>query len=637
LSGIAALVRLDGGPASPEELASVMGALSHRGPDGSGCWVKDTVALGFAKLATTPEAASEILPLRHEPSGCVITADARLDNRQELAAALGLDARGRGDGELILHAYLRWGEEAPLYLVGDFAFIIWDSARHRLLAGRDTMGMRQLHYAHRPGRLLALATDDQALLTHPGVPIRLNEVRIAEFLEDIEGADLTSTFYLGVQRLPPGYLLVLRDGELQLRRFHTLIRPEPLQLGSDEAYAEAFLDVFEQAVEARLRRSTGRVGAMLSGGLDSSSIVAVASRSEAMERLPVFSAVSDAAACPETSMIRTVQASLDVASFEVRSQDATVGAAFVLRALTSRNPFDGHMVLSANIARAAAKADCNILLDGGLGDIVLDHRNPAARLLRRGRIVQAWHHARDEHHFWEHGPGSARLLLAHARAAFLPDWSRALRRRFKLLAGRLYPRTDLMRPTFARRADVAGRRDLLARMTPSPREPYGTDRLAAILHPNAVVGRERYDRVASLFGLEARDPFSDLRLVRFALSLPHEQLVRGGWTKFVLRNAMSGRLPEQVRWRRGKEHLGGQYIAAALTAERGNWAETIDRQGPLLDQWVRPESLDQAKVLASVLGDFRLQRIGFLASWLSQPISFGLPSWGEAIMTSTPR
>jgi asparagine synthase (glutamine-hydrolysing) len=246
-------------------------------------------------------------------------------------------------------------------------------------------------------------------------------------------------------------------------------------------------------------------------------------------------------------------------------------------------------------------------------------------------MVQAWRHARDERDFWGRGPGAAALMLDHARAAFLPDWSRALKRRTRLLAGRTMPADKLMCPTFARRIDVAGRKHLLAERAPSPKQAYASDRLAAILHPNAVVGRERYDRVASVFGLEARDPFLDLRLVRFALSLPPEQLVRGGSTKFVLRKAMAGLLPDDVRWRRGKDHLGRTFIAAALTTRAEDRSHMIDRQRSSLEKWIKPARVEEARARDAVLDDPSLQAVGHLASWLESSFHDKvLPSPGVA-------
>lgn len=611
MSGICGLIRLDGGPASKEQLEPSWSALARRAPDGGAVWAEGEVALGFRLLATTREAAVERQPLSHEDSGCVIVADARLDNRDELAAALDLDPRGRGDGELILQAYLRWGEEAPLHLLGDFAFAIWDDRRHRLFAARDPAGMRQLHYAYLPGRVFLFATDEVAVAANPGVPARIDLLRIAEFLIDLEGADLASTFRCDIKRLPPAHLLMLENGRMALRRYWRIEPKEPLLLASDGEYAEGLLDVFGKATKARLRG--GQVGAMLSGGLDSSSIVAVARSHRDGLALPVFSAV-DGFGEPdeETRMIRRVQALPGLAPHEVTPSEARVGPAM----LASVNPFDGGMSLIANVYAEASAGGCKVVLDGAAGDVLLDHRNWGARLVRQGRLREAWNYARDERTFYRETSPAAALFLANLRAALLPDPARLLRRAATLVLRRHFPAAGVIAPGFARQVGLAESQDRFAGMAPSPRLPFSEDRAAVLLHPNQTVGRERYDRVASAFAIEPRDPYNDRRLLEFALRLPASQLVRSGWTKHIMRVAMGDLLPDDVRWRRGKSHLGPQFTAARLAEEKEVWRDALERNRTRLLHFVTKTALQQAADLGTLLNRQDLQRIVHLALWL---------------------
>jgi asparagine synthase (glutamine-hydrolysing) len=145
MSGICGVWAIDGDPTA-RPIDAIIGLLERRGPEGSHVWSDGPVALDHTLLATTPEALVERLPLTDEASACTITADARLDNREELFATLGIDgdARAIGDGELILRAYVRWGDECPAKLLGDFAFAIWDPRNQTIFCARDHMGMRQL-------------------------------------------------------------------------------------------------------------------------------------------------------------------------------------------------------------------------------------------------------------------------------------------------------------------------------------------------------------------------------------------------------------------------------------------------------------------------------------------------------------
>jgi asparagine synthase (glutamine-hydrolysing) len=309
VSGILGLFNLDGQPVEFNELRDMASLLTRRGPERTGIWHSGSVGLGHTLLATTPEMLVEDIPLEHPQSGCVITGDVRLDNREELLARLRIDERpaATGDAGLVLAAYLEWGEACVEHFLGDFAFAVWDPRRRQLFCARDHMGMRQLIYHHSPRRFFAFATEPRAILVLPQVPYRVNEARIADYLvKELEGVDKTSTFFEQVYRLPPAHSVTVTQEGMRARRYWAPeARPE-LRLSSDEEYAEAFLEVFTAAVRSRLR-TVGPVGSMLSGGVDSGSVVAVASRLLAAEgRGPLFtfSAISpDGEAEPETRAI----------------------------------------------------------------------------------------------------------------------------------------------------------------------------------------------------------------------------------------------------------------------------------------------------------------------------------------------
>ena len=134
MSGIAGIYFFGGRPVLPNQLASMLGTLAHRGRDRSGSWNEGSVGFGHRMLWTTPESLTEKLPLQNETKDVVITADARIDNRQELASALVLGERLQetSDSKLILRAYEKWGERCPERLLGDFAFAIWDRRKQRI-------------------------------------------------------------------------------------------------------------------------------------------------------------------------------------------------------------------------------------------------------------------------------------------------------------------------------------------------------------------------------------------------------------------------------------------------------------------------------------------------------------------------
>jgi asparagine synthase (glutamine-hydrolysing) len=580
MSGVFGLIKLDGAPAEVDELRAMEASSRRRGLDRTQIWRSGSVGLGHALLAATPEAESETQPLEHTESGCVATGDVRLDNRGELLSQLGRGDPAIGDAEILLQAYLQWGDGFAERLLGDFAFAIWDPRDRKLLCGRDAMGMRSLYWHHRPGRLFAFATDVSALLALRRGQFAINEARIADFLvEGLEGIDKTSTFFHEIFRLPPAHLLTVDTGGLRQRRYWEPTPEDELRLSTPEEYSEAFLDVFAPAVQCRLR-TVGSPAATLSGGIDSGTVSAVARRLLVADRKPpllTFSAVSPAGERDvETRAILAASASEGLEPHLVSYADLPELLPDLDDFLaTTSEPFDGSMTLIRSLYFAAQRCGIRAVLDGAGSDTVFTEGRWIAHLLRSGRWRTAYREARGWSEFSRGEAPTGRELLRSARSAFIPD---PILRRVRPLQRRLRTgslvRSTLISEEFARRIGLGERLATLASHSVGLRPRIGAERANAIDHPFLTVGRERYDRVAAAAGVEPRDPFLDRRVVEFALRLPGEQTFEGGWPKILLRRAMDGQLPATVAWRRGRDHLGVAFTAALVTQQ---WPEIRDR------------------------------------------------------------
>jgi asparagine synthase (glutamine-hydrolysing) len=561
VSGICGIVRLDGRPA--QGLDGMLAFLQRRGPDGTRAYQNGPVALGHTLLATTPEALHEALPWTHEGTGCTITADARLDNRDELIAALGLPAVGRvvGDGEIILEAYLRWGEGCPGRLLGDWAFAIWDPRERRLLAARDQMGLRRLAYAHVPGRILAFATEPRAVRAAPDVPQVLDEGKIADFLEDArDEIDAVSTLYAAVRRVPPAHLLTVGPDGIAIRRYWSLEPRPPLRLGSDEAYAEAFLEVFTEAVRARLRNAGG-LGSMLSGGMDSGSVTAVATRllqAKGEGPLPTFSVVGpEPSVQAEAEAIRACIAALPGLDPHVADIGAPStwldGVHAMLRDI--EEPFNSHMTLHLLTYLQAGRAGVRILLDGLGGDEVVSSGQHLAHIVRSGRWLDLWREAEARQRFWTPLQVKRSVIEGAFRRALIPDWAR----RWRLARQSRHwssPVSPVLAANFARHVNKRARVELWHRNNMRPLLPPGSDRIASITSLSLLSGREHSDQLAGLHGIEPRDPFMDRRVIDLCLRCPPKQIYWNGWPKLLLRRAMKDHMPAEVIWRTGRTHFG---------------------------------------------------------------------------------
>lgn len=574
MSGVCGVVGIAGAPLAADALEPALRLLEQRGPDGLLRHSSGTVALGHALLATTPEALVEPQLFTDPGSGCTITADARIDNREELLPALiAADAQPGviGDAELILRAYLAWGLDFVERLVGDFAFAIHDPGSDTLVCARDRTGMRRLAYALSSTGTFVFATEPRAAAALLPKAPRIDEGRIADYLTGMERQDYESTFFEGIRRLPPAHLLTVCGGKMTLRRYWRLVPPAPLILPDESAYIAAFLEVFNTAVRCRLRAPAGAVAAMLSGGMDSGSIVAIASRI-AMENgdapLPTISGVDPGTrGCKETSAIRCAQTIPGIKPIDVEPARLGERAGTLARLRDAcEEPFDANMDLVRGIYLAAADLGAKVVLDGAGGDLAFNEGRYIAQLLRSGHWRRAWNELRGQYDFLEAPEYFTRTLAREAWVAFVPARARSI---LKGLRERMIPARAIggvtIRKSFSREIRLTRRAASRFDRTHAVHS-LRANRAYAALSPSMVNARERYDRVASQQGIEPRDPFMDHRLIEFCLSIPPSWMLRQGWPKYLLRKAMSGLLPEGVIWNRAKRHLGPAFTEAVNLA-----------------------------------------------------------------------
>ena len=204
MSGIAVLYQFDGAPADRSTVERMLGVIPYRSVDGSGVWINGPVAIGHAKLVTTPEALTETSPFVDESSGLVLSMDGRVDNSVELSAELGsrgYPVRTGTDAEIVLRAWQCWGLEAPAKLIGDFAFALWDPSKRTLFCARDPLGVKPFYYFKGQGFFLC-ASELHQLFQDRRVPRKPNEPAVADILVRMP-VDRQETLFDGILRLEP--------------------------------------------------------------------------------------------------------------------------------------------------------------------------------------------------------------------------------------------------------------------------------------------------------------------------------------------------------------------------------------------------------------------------------------------------
>lgn len=579
MSGVAGiLLRQEGKPAAAADIQRMLARMQHRAPDGSSWWMDSGIVLGHAWLNTTDEAGPG--PLTMAGGKLAITADCRLDNRDELLARLGIRDSSVADAVLLMRAYLRWGEACPEHLQGDFAFAIWDGERQQLFCVRDHFGVKPFYY-HSSDQRFVFASEIGPILDVGGVDMRISEHQISGFLAGLPD-DPQSTAYADIFRLPARHSLTVTGNQVVLRRYWQI---EPSRRPMHADAAEEFRHLFSQSVRNRMR-GTPAVGAMLSGGLDSSSIACVAGLQNAAQRKPrlaTFSLVFEKGSpMDERPFIEAVlgQQKVDGTLISVGNYAPFAEFERILEEQEETFLAPG-LSLTRDIYRTAGAKGMKVLLDGHGGDeVVSQGHGHLHELADAGKWMELWRELRSASNTY--GDGMLGLYYQFL-TLYGPAWRIAKIRRFANRALSKLRRHPAGRPATSWRGlinpDLARRTDLVERFRRAGYMPPAVSASETLTHrwllSNGMVPHafEVLDKAAANFGVEPRYPFWDKPLVEFCLALPGAEKLNQGFGRSVLRRAMEGILPPAVQWRRDKIDFTSNLVKGML----GNHRDLLDR------------------------------------------------------------
>lgn len=598
MSGIAGVVNQNGRPASLDMLRRMTDSLAVRGPDALEIWTEGVAGFGNAMLRSTPESVHERQPCTR--TSLTITADARIDNRDELIRELdltGSDARDLADCGLILRAYEKWGPDCVHHLLGDFAFAVWDARNRQLFCARDHFGVKPLCYFSGDD-VFVFASEARGILAVDALEFRLNEARVADFLvEELEGYDKVSTFYEGIFKLPPAHSMIVSDKGVKISKYWA---PEPLKqirFRSDDEYLEAFRDILTSSIKCRIR-ARRQVGILLSGGIDSATILGTVRRiNDSAHGILALSGVSPPDVdCLETRLIRQVLDDNPVKAVQIRWDEIDDYLPEIDKAILELGePYDLSMSLHRIMYINAARSGINVVLDGIDADVITSTTVHISDLLHRGKLFTAVSEAKGLSYFFKHYYSPADLLYRGAKSAFTPHWIRGLLRQAGLSGrARRAVNNSIINPDFAGRVNLKERLKRLDSYRWAGKGATLADKHAiAMNHPYLTVGIERFARVSAAHSVETRHPFLDRRLAEFCLALPWDQKIRRGWTKLLMRRMMKGQIPESVRWRRGREHLGAQFNSSFISQRRVQLLNVIRSKQQDLTNFINPDALNR--------------------------------------------
>jgi asparagine synthase (glutamine-hydrolysing) len=545
-------------------------AMQEWGPDGGGTWMDEGAGLGSLIFFDTPEAVHEQLPVQ-SPRGFVLTAEARLDNRDELCVELNIPESERlasADGQLILRAYETWAEDAPLHLIGDWSFAAWHPLERRLFIARDHFGNTGLYYFQDADRF-AFASSRKALFAL-GIPRRLNEFYLACLLVSWPAHHGSQTIELDLNRLPPAHSLALQGGRVRTNLYWWLENTPELRLHDPREYAERFLSVYDRAVRDRLR-SQKDVGVTLSGGLDSGSVTVLAARAlrEHGRRLKAYTSVplhdvGDTVdgdrfgdELPFAQSTASFAGNVDLIQIPARNYTPVHAIRNGLQVHDEPGHAAGNTYWILDLLDSARRDGLGALLTGQGGNATVswtgaDRGQAIKRLMKTGHWRKTLQLL-----VYPHVPlpflRAARRLLRHGQL----DWSRTA-----------------IRDDFARRIGLATLYLQGSGSTSNPEEWHTPlQQRFAIIKPGESFLGSIYSENSAAHGMEIRDPTFDKRVMECTISIPdHEFMGPDGYDRWIMRAAMQGLMPDDVRLnrRRGRQaaDLGQRLIDSAVEVEQ---------------------------------------------------------------------
>jgi asparagine synthase (glutamine-hydrolysing) len=571
MSGIIATFNLDGRPADPRVVGRMLNSMRHRGPDGQASFVSGPVALGHARLCTTEESLREHQPLRDESAQLALVFDGRVDNRAELTDALassGMPPRDDTDAELVLRAYECWGEESPARIIGDFAFVIWDSGRKRLFCARDQLGVKPLYY-HLDEKRFVCASELQALLLEPEFSVEPNEGMAAEIMCG-RVLDPEETLFRNILQVVPGNYLAVSSDRVRNRRYWSLSSTREIRYSDDLSYASHFFDLFSEAVRCRLRHPGSGVAAQLSGGLDSSSVVSMAAhlkREGTVDSVPfeTFSLISPEPKDNETSYIEEVVGKWQLRATLLGPRSFRVSNAIEQTRRFSDIPDFPNDTAMTSLFQDIRDKQHRVMLTGIGGDELFwgsnEYYADAVRGLRVGRIVRRY---RDDRRLKALSPNSFGAWQKLFRFGVVPLVPGSMKRTVKNLTKVVaYP--QWLDPDFVRRASLVDR--LSGEYWRKRSQPQKPGESALPLGAPFALGK--IEQLGSRYGIEVRHPLYDRRIVEFANAIPDEQRRNGIWQRYVMRQAMTDLLPAAVQRRVDKATFDWSFSAAIRDEDFG--------------------------------------------------------------------
>jgi len=541
MSGICGIVRFDQKRVMYEDIKKMVDSFKYSGTDCEGVTIKENVGFGHKMLWTTPESKLENQPTIDTKNSLILTSDARIDNREELFEKLDLYNKFFGtvtDADLIIFAYQKWDEECVHHLIGDFAFSIWDENRQKLFCARDHMGIKQFYYHFSEDKFI-YASEISPIFCSPHISKSPNLTAIQDFLGTI-ALRHEDTFFKNIFRLPQAHTLSITNNKVEIKRYWF---PERIKINRSlnmEDASKKLNELFTQAVSVRLR-SAYPVGGHLSGGLDSSSVMAIASELKGKDLITSFSTHFGEMGCDESKYSNAMIQKLGINAVISRGDKIDFKDIYTIDRYNREFPDwpgAGLFITELPILEEARTLNIRVMLTGQGGD----HLFTGNTLMLADCFKQMqWIRLYKELKYY----GLTLKNLKHL--IVIPLLPENVKKFFRIILQKK-KKVDIEKISQLSLFDDMEKMDIHKEM------PRAQEKDLRILlgMGNAMWMSQSSSNFGGRYNIEYRHPFFDKRLIEFALSLPPEMKLSQGIIKVILRRSMGEKLTDIVSRRSDK-------------------------------------------------------------------------------------
>lgn len=519
---------------------------------------KNNMFMGCGLLEITNESKNEVLPFWDKDKGLIITADASIYNKKELCCLLNIEydkEMSITDSQIILLSYEKWNEECPKYLVGDFAFVIYDEKEEKLLCVKDHMGSRSLYYSYE-NNIFSFSTIIEPLKNNK----KLNQRWICDFLalkSVVHQFEPEETIYNNIYQVLPATAIIIKDNKLtKYKYWNPLINNKGLKLKSDNDYIEEFKKVFFEAVNSRID-SDKEISIMLSGGLDSTSVACVAASilKNKREKLISYTSIPMDGYNDDTSKYRFADESeyvnslkdtidnLEINYCKSENKDSVSDIKKFTKILEQPYKTFQNIFWVNEIMQKVEKRNSKVLLTGQYGNFSISYGDFLVHiktLLGRGHLCKVVKEVSECSKLYNQSPITTSKYIIRAFREYKNT-------RKSLSIQDKYENSPL-------KMELINKWNIDTRIEKSK---YGLINLKCknikelrqyFLDPVMLTQIGNIESKMSLaHGIVQRDPTKDKRVVEFCLSLPIGQFVRNGQERLLIKRAMKGILPDKIR------------------------------------------------------------------------------------------